>query len=51
MREYLNIASQIYGYADSYQVRKCDHVAIIQLARDLRLNDEITKSWWIDLSF
>lgn len=47
MREYLDIASKIYGYEDSYNVKHSDHKMIRALARDLKKNDKDLDLWWV----
>ena len=47
MREYLDIASKIYGYEDSYNVKRSDHKMVRELARDLKKNDNDLDLWWV----
>lgn len=47
MREYLDIASKIYGYEDSYNVRRSDHKLIREVAQDLKKNDDELDLWWV----
>lgn len=47
MREYLDIASKIYGYEDSYNVKRSDHKIVMELARDLKKNDDELNLWWV----
>lgn len=47
MREYLDIASKICGYEDSYNVKRSDHKMIRELARDLKKNDKDLDLWWV----
>ena len=47
MREYLDIASKIYGYEDSYNVKRSDHKIVRMLAQDLKKNDNDLNLWWV----
>lgn len=47
MREYLDIASKIYGYEDSYSMKRSDHKLIREIARDLKKNDDELNLWWV----
>ena len=47
MREYLNIASKICGYEDSYNVKHSDHKLIREIAQDLKNNDDELNLWWV----
>ena len=47
MREYVNSASKICGYEDSYSARRSDHKLIREIAQDLKNNDDELNLWWV----